>query len=183
MRYSRSWMVSSVGRVCGHLKGWQRCCWITLYRILNHCGTKMPLGVVEAAYGNIKTLSNEGPRLQAPVLPAVEGSASGHDQDRIRLPEGRVKWRPFSDSRAESRIDCATKFPLAECASVAKQEYPAHQRFACPLTVARVFTTVGTCRTTYSRNAASISSSKLFPHRDSCKGWCGFKFKFCSELS
>ena len=51
--------------------------------ILNYCRTKVPLGVVEAVNGNIKTLLRRGSRLQEPPLSAAEGTADGRDEDRI----------------------------------------------------------------------------------------------------
>ena len=50
--------------------------------ILNYCRTKVPLGVVEAVNGNIKSLQRRG-RGYKNLLRAAGGPADGRDQDRI----------------------------------------------------------------------------------------------------
>jgi hypothetical protein len=61
--------------------------------ILSDCGTKVPLGVVEAVDGNLKTLLHHRTGLSQSALSAAQGATYGRHQNRIRgLPESRVKW-------------------------------------------------------------------------------------------
>ena len=52
--------------------------------ILNYCRTKVPLGVVEAVNGNIKSLLRRGRGYKNLRYLLAEGPAYGRDPDRIR---------------------------------------------------------------------------------------------------
>jgi hypothetical protein len=49
--------------------------------ILNYRRTKVPLGVVEAVNGNIKSLLRRGPRLSKPPLSPAQGPENGCRKD------------------------------------------------------------------------------------------------------
>jgi hypothetical protein len=61
--------------------------------ILNYCRTKVPLGVVEAVNGNIKTLLRRGRGYRNLRYLLLKSQRMASDQDRIRgFRESRVKW-------------------------------------------------------------------------------------------
>jgi transposase len=65
--------------------------------ILNYCRTKVPMGVVEAVNGNIKTLLRRGRGYRNPA----QSSEDGSDQDRIRLSGKPRESRFPSNSHGE----------------------------------------------------------------------------------
>jgi transposase len=83
LRYLQSW----IGQLrWQRLKPFQKLAEMLLDHldgILNYCRTQVPLGVVEAVNGNIKSLLRRRSRLQEPALLPAEGTAYGGDQDRI----------------------------------------------------------------------------------------------------
>jgi hypothetical protein len=70
--------------------------------IPNYCQVKVPLGVVEAINGNIKTLLRRGRSYKESALSAAEGPAPGRNQNRIRgLQKSRMN-RTFHQFLAQS---------------------------------------------------------------------------------
>ena len=60
LNYLQRGSINCGGSGCRRFRSWPRCCSSHLDGILNYCRTKVPLGVVEAVNGNIKSLLRRG---------------------------------------------------------------------------------------------------------------------------